>query len=196
MTRLDSERPGRITLGLLNTYDRRVLREPHRRAIARAGAVAAAFECNLALFAFPLPPRVRTVGELAAWSSQKTTIGQDAAYFVALANAGRAALFPDPKGSFPPPLGTAVATTSKPKLSKTLTIERLAERVRGGESVLLVFGLGPHGLPEEARRACAADFDVSEGGYSLETATAIGAVTAVLWYASRKPTRARPSPEP
>lgn len=196
MTRLGSAHPGRITLGLLNTYDRRVLREPHRRAIARAGAVAAAFECNLALFAFPMPQGVRTVGELADWSSQKTTIGQDAAYFVALAKAGRAALFPEPQGSFPAQLGTAVATTSKPKLSRTLTIERLAERVREGESVLLVFGLGPHGLPEEARRACAADFDVTEASYSLETATAIGAVTAVLWYASRKRGRAPPWPEP
>ncbi|HKZ60649.1 MAG TPA: DUF531 family protein [Candidatus Thermoplasmatota archaeon] len=190
MTRLDSGRPGRITLGLLNTYDRRVLREPHRRAIARAGAVAAAFDCNLALFAFPMPQGVGTALELAEWSSAKTTIGQDAAYFVTLAKAGRADLFPEPKGSFPPQLGTAVATTSKPRLPKTLTIARLADRVRGGESVMLVFGLGPHGLPDEARRACAVDFDVTEAGYSLETATAIGAVTAVLWYASRR------TPEP
>ncbi len=196
MTRLDSGRPGRVTVGLLNTYDRRVLREPHRRAIARAGAVAAAFDCNLALFAFPLPQGVRTVEELADWSGQKTTIGQDAASFVALAKAGRAALFSDPKGGFPPQLGTAVATTSEPRLAKTLTIERLGDRVRAGESILLVFGLGPHGLPAEARRACAVDFDVTEGGYSLETATAIGAVTAVLWYASRKPRRAPPSQEP
>jgi len=190
LTRLDSGRPGRITLGLLNTYDRRVLREPHRRAIARAGAVAAAFDCNLALFAFPMPQGVGTALELAEWSSAKTTIGQDAAYFVTLAKAGRADLFPEPKGSFPPQLGTAVATTSKPRLPKTLTIARLADRVRGGESVMLVFGLGPHGLPDEARRACAVDFDVTEAGYSLETATAIGAVTAVLWYASRR------TPEP
>jgi len=151
LTRLDSGRPGRITLGLLNTYDRRVLREPHRRAIARAGAVAAAFDCNLALFAFPMPQGVGTALELAEWSSAKTTIGQDAAYFVTLAKAGRADLFPEPKGSFPPQLGTAVATTSKPRLPKTLTIARLADRVRGGESVMLVFGLGPHGLPDEAR---------------------------------------------
>jgi len=133
---------------------------------------------------------VGTALELAEWSSAKTTIGQDAAYFVTLAKAGRADLFPEPKGSFPPQLGTAVATTSKPRLPKTLTIARLADRVRGGESVMLVFGLGPHGLPDEARRACAVDFDVTEAGYSLETATAIGAVTAVLWYASRR------TPEP
>lgn len=196
MTRLDSGRPGRITLGLLNTYDRRVLREPHRRAIARAGAVAAAFDANLALFGFPLPQGVKTAVELARWSSEKTTIGQDAAYFVSLAKGGRAALFGEPTGGFPPQLGTAVATTSNPRLAKALTVERLAERVRGGEGVLLVFGLGPHGLPEDARRACAADFDVTEAGYSLETATAIGAVTAVLWYASRRRGPAPRSQEP
>lgn len=186
MTRLDSERPGRITLGLLNTYDRKVLREPHRRAIARAGAVASAFDCNLALFGFPLPQGVRTAEELALWSAEKTTIGQNAAYFVQLARAGRASLFPEPEGSFPAHLGTPVATTSTPRLAKALDVEGLAERVRGGESVLLVFGLGPHGMPTEIRRLCEADFDVTGGGFSLETATAIGAVTAVLWYAAKK----------
>jgi hypothetical protein len=185
LTRLGSERSGRVTLGIVNTYDKRVLREPHRRAIARAGAVAAAFDANLALFGFPMPSGVRTPQELAAWSAPKTTIGQDAAYFVELAGAGRVGLFPAVERGFPAQLGTPVATTSKPRLGKRATVEGLGERIRGGESVLLVFGLGPHGLPDAVRRACQADFDVTEEGYSLETATAIGAVTAVLAYASR-----------
>ncbi len=186
MTRLDSGGPGRVTLGIMNTYDRRTLREPHRRAIARAGAVAAAFDCNLALFAFPLPGAVRTPEELAAWSGEKTTIGQDAEYFQRIAKEGRVGLFAEPRAGFPPQFGTPVATTSNPRLGKLLKVEALGERIRGGESVLLVFGLGPHGLPAEVRRACAADFDVTEAGFSLETATAIGAVTAVVWYAARK----------
>jgi uncharacterized protein len=189
LTRLDSGRLGRVTLGIMNMYDRRTMREPHRRAIARAGAVAAAFDCNLSLFGFPLPAGVSTPEALAAWSGDRTTIGQDAAYFQAIAGEGRVSLFPSPSGGFPPQLGTAVATTSKPRLGKALKADALADRIRGGESVLLVFGLGPHGLADDVRRMCSADFDVSENGFSLETATAIGAVTAVVWYATKKPRR-------
>ncbi len=189
MARLDSERPGRVTLGIMNMYDRRTMREPHRRAIARAGAVAAAFECNLSLFGFPMPSGVRTPEELAAWSGDKTTIGQDAQYFQRIAAEGRVSLFEAPSGGFPPRLGTAVATTSKPRLGKALKADALGKRIRAGESVLLVFGLGPHGLPDEVRRMCSLDFDVTENGYSLETATAIGAVTAVVWYATKTPRR-------
>lgn len=169
----------------MNMYDPKTMREPHRRAIARAGALAAAFDCNLALFAFPLPKGVQTAEDLADWSSDKTTIGQDAAYFQRIAKEGRVELFPPPKGGFPAHLGTPVATTSNPRLGKTLKAGQLGERIRGGESFLLVFGLGPHGLSEEVRKACAADFDVTEGGYSLETATAMGAVAAVVWASSR-----------
>ena len=174
-----------MTLGIMNMYDPKTMREPQRRAIARAGALAAAFDCNLALFAFPLPKGVQTAEDLADWSSDKTTIGQDAAYFQRIAKEGRVGLFPHPRGVFPAHLGTPVATTSNPRLGRTLTAEQLGERIRGGESILLVFGLGPHGLSDEVRRACEADFDVTEGGYSLETATAMGAVTAAVWYATR-----------
>ena len=175
----------------MNTYDRRTMREPHRRAIARAGAVAAAFEANLALFGFPMPPSVKTPEQLAAWSHEKTTIGQDAEYFQRIAREGRVTIAPEPKAGFPPQLGTPVATASSPRLGKSLKLDALAERIAGGESVLLVFGLGPHGLPPEIRKACAADFDVTEAGYSLETATAMGAVTAAVWYATRKRTPPR-----
>jgi hypothetical protein len=196
LARLDSGRPGRVTLAIMNTYDRRVLREPHRRAIARAGAVAAAFEANLALFGFPLPDGVRTPTQLAEWASGTTTIGQDAAYFVETARAGRVSIFGEIGAGFPPQLGTPIATTSKPRAGKSVALGALGERIAGGESVLLVFGLGPHGLPPEVRHACSGDFDVTVGGYSLETATAIGAVTAAVWYAAKKPGPARERPRP
>lgn len=178
----------------MNTYDRRALREPHRRAIARAGAVAAAFESNLALFGFPLPEGVRTPTELAEWASGTTTIGQDAAYFVETARAGRVSVFKEIDAGFPPQLGTPIATTSKPRAGKGVSLDALGARIAGGESILLVFGLGPHGLPSEVKRACGEDFDVTAGGYSLETATAIGAVTAAVWYASKKPGLAQGRP--
>jgi len=189
LTRLDSERRGRVTLGIINGYDKHKMREPHRRAIARAGAVAAAFEANLALFGFPLPEEVRTPAQLAAWSRQKTTIGQGAAYFVELAERGRVAIFEAAERGFPPQLGTPILTTSKPRPQLALDLSAIALRVNTGESLLLVFGLGPHGPPEPVRRACAADFDVTEIGYSLETATALGAVASAVWHATK---RARP----
>ena len=181
-----SGRIGRVTLGLFNMYDRRVMREPHRRAISRAGALAAAFDANLALFEFPLPQEVRTPQQLAAWAAERTTIGQDAQYFVEIAKKGRVAIVPEIKGGFPPQMGTAVATTSKVRRGKEVAIAKLGQRVGNGESVLLVFGLGPHGLPDHVRKACAEDLDITQRSYSLETATAIGAVMAALWYATRK----------
>lgn len=190
MTRLDSGRRGRVTLAIMNTYDRHVMREPHRRAIARAGAVAAAFDSNLALFGFPLPQDVRTAQQLAQWVAGTTTIGQDAGYFIEIAKAGRVTIFPPVEGGFPPQLGTPVATTSKPRAGKGIGAVDLGWRVQHGESLLLVFGLGPHGLSPQVRAACAQDFDVTAGGFSLETATAIGAVTAAVWYASKRRTPA------
>lgn len=186
MTYVGSKRrPGRVTVGLWNGYDKHVMREPHRRAISRAGAVAAAFECNLALLGFPLPEDVKTPEALARWAGERTSIGQGAAYFVEIARGGRVALFGYPHGGFPPQLGAPVATTSKPRPGRAAALADLGARVRGGESLLLVFGVGPHGLPEAARGACEVDFDVSGRGYSLETATALGAVTAAIWYATR-----------
>lgn len=186
MTRLGSGGAGRVTLGLVNAYDKRVMREPHRRAIARAGAVAAAFDSNLALFGFPFPHDVTTPKELAVWSSEKTTIGQDGRYFVELAERGRVALFGEVARGFPPQLGTAVATTSKPRAGRGVKADEIGRRICRGESFLLVFGLGPHGMPERARSACGEDFDVTDGGFSLETATAIGAVSAVVWFAAKR----------
>jgi hypothetical protein len=178
-----------VTLGLWNGYYKHVMREPHRRAISRAGAVAAAFEANLALFGFPLPEDVRTPEQLARWAGERTTIGQDAAYFIELAGAGRVGLFAYPEGGFPPQLGTPVATTPSPRAGHAVALSGLASRVGAGESVLLVFGLGPHGLPKAVHGACADDFDVSGRGYSLETATAMGAVTAAIWYATKTATQ-------
>lgn len=179
-------RVGRVTLGLWNGYDKHVMREPHRRAISRAGAVAAAFEANLALFGFPLPEDVRTPEQLARWAGERTSIGQDAGYFIELATAGRVGLFGYPEGGFPPQLGTPVATTSKARAGRAVDDGEIAGRLARGESVLLVFGLGPHGLPKQVVAACAAEFDVTGRGYSLETATAMGAVTAAIWTAARR----------
>ncbi|MEA3200670.1 MAG: uncharacterized protein QOE90_2098 [Thermoplasmata archaeon] len=45
--------PGRLTLGLYNSYDPRRFLEAHRRALVRAAALAMAFDANLVTFGFP-----------------------------------------------------------------------------------------------------------------------------------------------
>lgn len=45
--------PGRLTLGLYNSYDPRRFTEAHRRALVRAAPLALAYGANLATFGFP-----------------------------------------------------------------------------------------------------------------------------------------------
>lgn len=45
--------PGRLTLGLYNSYDPRRFSEAHRRALVRAAPLALAYDANLATFGFP-----------------------------------------------------------------------------------------------------------------------------------------------
>lgn len=45
--------PGRLTIGLYNSYDPRRFGEAHRRALVRAAPLALAFDANLAAFGFP-----------------------------------------------------------------------------------------------------------------------------------------------
>lgn len=191
--------PARLTLGLYNSYDPRRFHEAHRRALARAAPLAAAFDCNLASFGFPYDegrrreskradaPDLRTAQEIAAFVADSTTIGEGGEYFVDLAAKGRFQAFPFPRGGFPPQLGEAVLTTRKPEPQKGATRDEVAAMLgRGG--VLLVFGLGPHGVPKEVPGMCSRHYDVTGRGMSLETCTALGAVVGAV-AAGRKSAR-------
>ncbi|MDG6221286.1 MAG: DUF531 family protein, partial [Candidatus Thermoplasmatota archaeon] len=173
-------RIGRMTIGLYNTYDPKRFAEAHRRVLVRVGPVATAFECNVALFGFPFPEDIRTPVELAEWLSAGTSIGEGGQYFIELAEAGRVSLFPYPAKGFPPQFGDVVATTRKPDGKKSISAAEVASRLAGGRSCLLVFGLGPHGLPEKARDICNEHLDITGKGITLETCTALGIVPAVL----------------
>jgi hypothetical protein len=171
---------GRITIGLYNSYNPKQFQEPHRRAIARAGGLAMSFDMNLALIGFPFPEDLRTPVELANWVAGTTSIGSHGGYFVDLAERGRFHTFPYPTKGFPPQLGEPILTTSKPDPKKSITVRQLADMVQRGQSVLLVFGLGPHGVPKDAAVIPKYNVDVTGGGYSLETCTAVGSVTGAL----------------
>lgn len=172
--------PGRVTIGLYNSYDPVKFREAHRRVLARAGPLALAFDCNLATFGFPYDKDLATPAEIARWVSTTTTIGEDGEYLVRLSEKGRFSAFEFPKKGFPPQLGDAVITTRKPAAGKSVAPADVRSMLGSGRSVLLVFGLGPHGLPKEVFELARSHMDVTRRGMSLETCTALGAVVGSL----------------
>jgi hypothetical protein len=154
--------------------------EAHRRALARAGPLALAFGSNLALFGFPFPEEPRTPKELAEWVAGTTSIGKDGEYFIELAEKGRFQSFPYPGKGFPPQLGEPILTTSRPDPKLSVTPNEVKSMLATGKSVLLIFGLGPHGVPKEAACIPRYNMDITGDGYSLETCTALGAVIGAL----------------
>lgn len=182
---------GRLTLGLYNSYDRTRFAEAHRRALARIGAVAAAFDCNLVTFGFPFDRlredepeaeaiEARDPRTVAKWVADSTTIGAGGRYFVELAEAGRFHIEDIPAKGFPPQYGTPVLATSRDPDGTDDGGRRLAERLLRGESLLLVIGLGPHGFPRSLEKVVRDRWDLTGRGLSLETCTAMSAAPAIL----------------
>lgn len=172
--------PGRVTIGLYNSYDPAKFHESHRRALARAGPLALAFNCNLATFGFPYSKDLSTPVEIANWVATTTSIGESGSYLIELAQKGRFSVFDFPKKGFPPQLGELVITTRKPMLAKRATGSDVRTLVRSGNSVLLLFGLGPRGLPKEMFEVSQRHLDITGRGLSLETCTALGTVIGSL----------------
>lgn len=139
-----------------------------------------AFDCNLATFGFPYDKELSTPVEIANWISTTTSIGESGAYLVELANKGRFSAFDFPKKGFPPQLGEVVVTTRKPSSERKASLSEVRSVLRSGRSVLLVFGLGPRGLPKEVFDIGQKHLDVTTKGLSLETCTALGAVIGAL----------------
>lgn len=171
---------GRLTIGLYNSYNVVQFREAHRRVIARAAPLAEAFDWNLAVFGFPFPPELDTAEKVAEWISGTTSIGDEGKYTVELSDRGRLLVFDFPKKGFPPQLGTLVITTRKPWRERSIGLGELAKRVALGESLLMLFGLGPKGLPSDLFEIGRLHFDVTGKGKSLETCTAIGSAVGSL----------------
>ncbi len=172
--------PGRVTIGLYNSYDPVKFHESHRRALARAGPLALAFDCNLATFGFPYDRELTTPVEIARWVATTTSIGEGGSYLVELAEKGRFSSFDFPKKGFPPQLGELVITTRKPERDRLVSAASVRESVLSGRSILLLFGLGPHGLPKDLFGMARRHLDITGRGLSLETCTAMGAVVGSL----------------
>ncbi|MFA6668581.1 MAG: DUF531 family protein, partial [Candidatus Methanomethylophilaceae archaeon] len=60
------------------------------------------------------------------------------------------------------------------------TKEEVVAMINRGSSVLLVFGIGPHGIPRSPSSIPRYNLDITGGGFSLETCTALGAVVGAL----------------
>ncbi len=172
--------PGRATIGLFNSYDPVKFHESHRRALARAGPLALAFDANLATFGFPYDRELTTPLEIARWVSTTTSIGEGGSYLIELAEKGRFSSFDMPKKGFPPQLGDVVVTTRKPTGKLASTPAEVRSLLASGRSVLLVFGLGPRGLPKEVFGMASRHLDITMRGLSLETCTAMGVVVGSL----------------
>ncbi|RLF92068.1 DUF531 domain-containing protein [Thermococci archaeon] len=168
-----------LTIALYNTYDVRRLHEAHIRAIARAAPVAYAFDFHLALVGFPFEnddPKV-----VAEEVASTTTIGEGGRYLLELSRANKFHLLDFPRKGFPPQFGVPIATTSKPSREKFVTTEEVAKMALEGRSLLLIIGLGRHGLPKDVLKISKYHLDVTDGmGVSLETCTAIGIIPAKL----------------
>ncbi|MBI0584590.1 MAG: DUF531 domain-containing protein [Methanomassiliicoccus sp.] len=177
MTRL-----GRPTIALYNSYDPKSFREAHRRALARAGPLALAFDLNIATFGFPFPPELTTPQEISDWIATTTSIGEHGGFLKELTARGRFQTFDYPNKGFPPQLGEVVLTTRKPDPRKKVSLDEVVATLRRGQSVMILFGLGPKGAPKEVFEMTKRHMDITPGGFSLETCTAMGAVVGALYY--------------
>jgi len=178
-------RVGRATIAIYNSYDPKAFREAHRRIMARAGPLALAYDLNLATLGFPFPEDLRLPVELAEWVASTTSIGEDVSYLRELASKGRFQNFPYPSKGLPPQLGLPVLTTCAPDPSKRMELEQLTSLLLEGQSACLVFGAGPKGVPKNVREMARRHLDITFGGHSLETCTALGAVAGALAHSLR-----------
>ena len=175
-----TRRTGRATIALWNSYDPNSFREAHRRVLARAGPLALAFDLNLATFGFPFPKELSTPQEIADWVATTTSIGEDGSYLKELTAKGRFQTFPYINRGFPPQLGELVLTTCDAERSKQRSADEVVAILAQGQSLCLLFGTGPKGVPKELRELAPNHLDITFGGHSLETCTALGAVAAVI----------------
>lgn len=182
---------GRITLGLYNCYDPKQWHDIMRITLARAAPVALAFGCDVATFGFPFEQArrrgakqsdaLRGPEDIARFVAEGTGSGEGGEAFAELARAGRFHALPFPAGgAFPAGLGRPVLTTPHPDPAKAITPLDAARELAAGRDQLLVFGLGPRGLPANLLAGDAPHLELTGKGISLETATALGALPALL----------------
>lgn len=161
-----------------------------RRAVSRAAPLCRGFGLNLAPIGFPFhafkdkkgrTPERPTPILLAELLADSTTIGEGGEYLVELAKEGRFTPIPFPDRGFPPQYGTTVLATRAPDPKKAIDVREIAYRTVAGHSFLFIVGLGPRGVPASIREEAEHHLELTGGRFSLETATALGALAGRLW---------------
>lgn len=168
---------GTLTLGLYNSYHPTEFKDAMRRALARAAPICIAFDCNLATFGFPFThanKRLTSPRAVAEFVAESTSIGGGGA-IRELAASNRMRHYDFPQGQFPPQLGTPILTSER---ADGETPNGLAKRLES-EDILVVFGLGPHGLPEPLFSGHET-LEITGKNVPLETATALAALPALI----------------
>lgn len=158
-----------MVICLVNTYDKLKLHEIHLRTIARAAPLCHAYDFHLALYEFDF---WKSHEELVEDVVDYTTIGEGGKYLRKLASAGKLHLI----DSIPAHFGDVIATTSRAE-KNLLSIEE----IRNLRSACFLIGLGRKGLPKDLIKRARYALDVTFRNVSLETCSAIGAITALIW---------------
>ena len=107
------------------------------------GPLALAFDLNLATFGFPFPQELTTPQEIADWVATTTSIGEHGGFLKELTMKGRFQTFPYPNKGFPPQMGEVVLTTRKPDKGKKIEVDEVVRLLKGGQSIMLIFRVGP-----------------------------------------------------
>ncbi len=181
---------GKLTLGLFNTYDPKQWQDIMRITLCRAAPVALAFDADVAAFGFPFEQArlrgakesepLRSTADIVRFVVETTSIGEGGEYFRQLAKEDRFHVSPIPTTAFPTRYGRVVPTTPNPAPGKATTPLDVAKQLHAGKDQLLVFGLGPRGLSSQLLEASPIQLEITGKGISMETATALGALPAMI----------------
>ena len=163
-----------------------------RITLARAAPVAIAFDCDLATVGFPFEQaRARgakrndlgldSPAAIAAFVTESSSIGDGGDLLVRLVEEKRFSVLPFPgSAGLPAKLGRLIATTPTPEPTKAVTPLQVAEDLAAGHNQLLLFGLGPRGLPASVLQSAQDHLELTGKGISMETSTALGALPALV----------------
>jgi hypothetical protein len=162
-----------ITLGLVNTYEGKTLKDTHIRAVARAAPLCIAYNLNLALFNFPVADPDVLIKKV----ENQTHISRAGKPISSLYEQGSLKMMELPKEQVHPDLGLLVATTSKPHEEKQLPLEKMLEKK---VPICFLMGLGSRGLPKNILKLAKYHLELTGKGISLETCTAMGVLAAFL----------------
>ncbi|HNU62638.1 MAG TPA: DUF531 family protein [Methanofastidiosum sp.] len=164
---------GKVTICIVNTYDKLKWHDIHSRNIARAAPLCYYTGFDLCLFDFPFKEDYKEF--LLKEVKENTTIGDGGKYIEELIKHGKIVATDDPnklKGVF-------ISTTSKPE--KNCDLDTIAKNIREGDDSVLFIGLGRRGLPREIRKMTTCHLDITGEGISLETCTAIGFIIGRIY---------------